>query len=126
VAFVLGLIARPWIEARIGIARERASARSAFQRETLTEMQTTLSRLDPRLDFEPLDYDPTDAIRASNQTTQDAHRLVILTRQVRDPRVVAAMEPFNNFRAHDDEDASRYCGILDTAHEAIARALRDL
>lgn len=124
--FVLGLFARPWIEARIGIARERATGRTAFQRDTLTEMQATLSRLDPRLDFEPLDYDPTQAIHASHRQSQDRARLVILTRQVRDRGVVAAMEPFNNFRGHDDDDASRYCDILDTAHGAIARALRDL
>jgi hypothetical protein len=73
-----------------------------------------------------LDFDATQAIYAGQKQARDRAQLVILTRQVRDRAVVAAMEPLNNFRGHDDDDNARYCATLDTAHEAIARALRDL
>jgi hypothetical protein len=134
VAFVLGLMARPYIEARSGLFKERVTARTAFQRETLTEMQTTVTSLDHRLIFEPLDYDEADSIREGQRQTVAAHRLRILTNQVRDPRVVAAMTRFLGFSEGDEFfDANdpraydnAYNAVLDRAHAAIANALRDL
>ena len=121
VAFLAGLVLRPYLEARSGLFREAALARRRLQRDTLVELQAALHSLDQSIAFEPLDYDPATAIRAHEREMVDIRKMEMLVTVVRDERVRHAIAAYLAVRGGPGTAEA-----IDAAHEAIGNALRRL
>ena len=86
VGFVLGLVVRPFIEARTSLYKETVSSRRTFQRETLVELQKTVAVLDPR----PRASD----LKPDERRNEAERRAQVLLHQVNDPDVKATVERY--------------------------------
>jgi hypothetical protein len=108
VAFVLGLVARPVIEARTGIFRESTSARREFQRQTLTEVRDLLHAIDPGFDGRVDD-------------ARDFRRLRIVARQIADDETRRVVQRF--VELDDRWEAEQ---AFESTTEMVGAALRRL
>jgi hypothetical protein len=124
IAFVLGLVLRPFIEARTGLFKENASARRTFQRDSLLELQKVMESIDPRWQFEPLDYDPQVAISRSQRVALAERRVDILSTQIRDQPVLDAIMEWRTFEGPPDREEYEF--TIDKVQKAVGNALRDL
>jgi hypothetical protein len=80
--FALGLVARPYFEARSNVYRDTVTERRAMQRETLNEIQSVLEKLPPRA------FVANPAVGPAKKDQQEAERrLAILLTRVDDSRV---------------------------------------